>query len=180
MMFRNFSKKIIIAGCATSQQVSNCFSASSFRAAVKINWEVWRCTVSPPRGRFWGYSPWEICKTLEIALLAQHNQDLHCVDRPRLCFKVCSCYKEREQKVCWYIIFKRFRVLTSQEKYFSPMIFTIVFSKTKPVVDDNFVLKTLGDFESQPAFAGNNYLFSDLCNNFFLCWSTHCLQVWGL
>lgn len=31
-----------------------------------------------------------VSKTLEIAFLAQLNQDLYCADRPRLCFKICS------------------------------------------------------------------------------------------
>ena len=43
------------------------------------------------------------------------------------------------------------------------------FFKIESIVDDNFALKTVGDFESQPAFAGASCLFSGLYNKGFLC-----------
>ena len=80
----------------------------------------------------------------QVALLTQRSQDLHCLYR-----KICE---EREQNVYWYIMLKKFRISTSQEKDFPWDDPQMISSKIEPIFDDNFVLKAVGDLLASDAY----------------------------
>ena len=82
------------SNCAAGLKIRNFFSAGSFWGCVS-SWENQLenlgCTVSSPKGLKEIFDFKEFLNPWEIELLAEHNQDLHHVDGPKLHFKICSC-----------------------------------------------------------------------------------------